>query len=953
MRKNIIISVITLVATLFSVSALDKVSTSTGRFLNAQKSSRPALAGQASSSGNLPAVNSAGTVQCFISLNDGSKIDDIIAGGGVINARFGNNLVLATVPADNIMQVAGNTSVKQVSTPRVMKMKTDVARDVTKAEDVWSGINNGLPYDYDGTGVVLGIIDCGIEYNHLAFKDANGVSRVKRVYDPRTSATGGSEVTINGNTLTGRHYTTESQIAALTCDTDDESHGTHTTGCAGGSVVGKYSGMAPGVDFVLCGCAEDLTDASISQCALYIAEYAKSVGKPCVISISLGTSVGPHDGTSPICQVYDQIAEEYNAVILLANGNEADLNGSIIKTLTTSDTETPGVATVWAPVSGYSYLSGELDIWNDSSNPLALKLVLLSSSGSVVKETEIINATDADGLEITDFASYYASSAKLMVYSGVDEVNNRYNIYISSDLKKKTSSSATYYLGVLIYGAEGDKVSMFTDMWTTQLSRRSSSAYTFTAGTGSCSMCDDVTGKKTISVGAVYSRSSYPAYGGSYTSSVSNSSSGNVGSIAYFSSYGTDCNGVNHPFISAPGHSVVSSVNRYDSSNSSYYVSQSVAISSGSSTMDMWDGMSGTSMATPVCAGVVALWKQIAPDFDVNQIKNVMSKTAINDTYMPSQNVRWGYGKVDALAGAEYIIELLEEQETPDDYILGDVNYDKAINVFDVVSTALYITDKKTGRFIFKAADLDENGTIDVADLVGIVNLSLGLEATAQQAPAYIMRNVKNVSPQEELSVSPVTLSAGESRDITIDLSNYHDYTALQLDLNLPQGVKVTGAQLSSRAASHTISTGTLRNGDTRLLVYSPSNLLIEGNSGAVVTLTLTADNAFDNSGDIIINNIILVDPALHRTRLNGTQVDVTSTVTGVNQLSGSELTVYTNGGRVIVDTPQATKMTIATIDGRCTIVQLNQGHNEYDLPSRGIYIVKVEDKTLKINNNR
>ena len=236
---------------------------------------------------------------------------------------------------------------------------------------------------------------------------------------------------------------------------------------------------------------------------------------------------------------------------------------------------------------------------------------------------------------------------------------------------------------------------------------------------------------------------------------------------------------------------------------------------------------------------------------------------------------------------------------------------------------------------------------------LGIVNLSLGLEATAQQAPAYIMRNVKNVSQQEELSVSPVTLRAGETRDITIDLNNYCDYTALQLDLNLPQGIKVTGAQLSSRAASHAISTGTLRNGNTRLLVYSSSNLLIEGNSGAVVTLTLSADDTFDNSADIYIDNITLVDPTLHRTRLNGTQVDVTSTVTDVNQLSGSELTVYTTGGRVIVDAPQATKMTIATIDGRYTVVQLNQGHNEYDLPSRGIYIVKVEDKTLKIKHLR
>ena len=115
-------------------------------------------------------------------------------------------------------------------------------------------IHNGqyLPHGYDGTGVVVGIIDIGFEYGHPAFYSADGATyRVKRVWDQ--NATSG---TAPAGYNYGRELTTQSAILAARYSQTDETHGTHVAGIAagcGGSTTqtAAYRGIAPGADIVL------------------------------------------------------------------------------------------------------------------------------------------------------------------------------------------------------------------------------------------------------------------------------------------------------------------------------------------------------------------------------------------------------------------------------------------------------------------------------------------------------------------------------------------------------------------------------------------------------------------------------------------------------------------------------------------------------------------------------
>ncbi len=551
-------------------------------------------------------VNGVEYVECFISF-DGISIAELEANGVKVTGKF-SDFVTASIPVTKLEAVARLKGVRQVGVARNVRLLTDVAKGIVNADKAWDGTNYGLPQGYTGQGVVVGLIDDGIQFNHRAFLDDNGNTRVKAVYMPNaSSANGGTKATIDGVQLMGYQYTTPSQIANLTCDDTGESHGTHTSGIAAGSHVGNYSGMAPEADLILAGCGSSLTDNAIMSSAKYIGWYAQQLGKPCVISISLGSDIGPHDGTSIISRAYTEVANTYGAVILLAAGNEADIIGHAHKTLSSAD----DYMAVTNNVSGgwWGSATGACDIWNSTSDELQIKVIVGSSQSNWMTSGTFGNVT---------------------VSGSVDQFNNRYNLYIES-----SESSATY----VIKGQAGNTINVYTDCWYSTLSSSSGSVsgYTITPGTYEGSMCDDMTCPQVISVGAQASRSS-DGYG--------------QGDVAYFSSYGTDFNGVNQPFITAPGHYVISSINGYDS-----YQSSTWSMTYNGQTYK-WGEMSGTSMATPCAAGVVALYLQADPTLDVDRVKEIIAETATAYPASASSPVMSrGHGIINALDGIEYILQ--------------------------------------------------------------------------------------------------------------------------------------------------------------------------------------------------------------------------------------------------------------------------------------------------------
>ena len=232
------------------------------------------------------------------------------------------------IPADKLMLLEQVDELDYVKADMKREVTNQVARQETKAAiagDPTKAVAAGLPEAYTGKGVVLGIIDVGIDFNHAAFRNADGTSRVKKAF------------------VCGKSSASEYDVNMLTIDTTKGSHGTHTSGTAGGSETGNgQQGVAPEVDLVLYGLGKSNYAASIDEGIQKIFAYADQVQKPCVVSISMGSIIGLHDGSDSTPKVVAELTEngtKPGRAVLISSGNSASNWQSIVKKLNDTTTE--------------------------------------------------------------------------------------------------------------------------------------------------------------------------------------------------------------------------------------------------------------------------------------------------------------------------------------------------------------------------------------------------------------------------------------------------------------------------------------------------------------------------------------------------------------------------------------------------------------------------------------
>ncbi len=568
--------------------------------------------------------------------------------GFIESGNFGR-IRTGLIEINKILDLVNSSKVQYIEIATKVKPLLNNAITSSNVDKVYSGLN--LPQGYTGDGVVVGIIDGGFDYTHPTFYDSTGTTyRVKRVWEQ--NATIGSPPT--GYTY-GRELATLGAI--LSAQTDDpSSHGTHVAGTAAGSGVGtnnSYRGVAFESDLVLVSVSNNL---GIAEGVDYIIKYANSVNKPCVINMSLGTHLGPHDGMSALDQIFDSLSGS-GKILVGAAGNEGSIPLYIGKSYSGNDTLM--VSFMDFPQSSLGTNGvGLIDIWGEPNDNFTVAVNIYNTNTNQIEDYTPYISSSANGsfnYTIQD-NDIFADDCIVNIATEISPLNNKPHITINVDHTDQDDNYRWVLIEIIGHNTS-------TKMWCHEDANFTSNGYAlpFTNGSTSSTVGEiGGTGKSVITVGAYTTTNSYTNFNGSQQTIPFNAT---LEDLAPFSSHGPTADNRTKPDITAPGNVIIAPVNSFDPNYSTSNPEVVFGVTNGTKNW-YYGALQGTSMSSPMVAGILALWLEANPNLSPTNIRNILQSHSRTDTYTgsipPSGDNTWGWGKIDALAGLVNIVGLDE-----------------------------------------------------------------------------------------------------------------------------------------------------------------------------------------------------------------------------------------------------------------------------------------------------
>lgn len=569
-----------------------------------------------------------------------------------------DDIHIAVMPLAAVGSLSERAEVGRIEAGAPCQIAADKTAGIVQATDVWEQMAGGIPLT--GRGVVMGVMDIGFDFTHPTFFSRSmSHSRIRAVWDQLDFSAAGQPYAGEDTIYVGRQYTTESEILAkaYSADADICTHGTHTAGIAAGSGAEgsgawTYSGMAPDAD--LCIVANMVSDnmSLISEDSIglyttatdmlgfkYIFDYAESVGKPCVISFSEGAKETLYDS-----QLYNEVLSKLvgrGRIICAAAGNEAWKQTHVSKPAGMAE---GGAFFVGSDKTAYCQMR--------SDKPVRMTLTFYATDGTMTQRTYDTAPLAAHGDSLlTDTLCFDGDRYSVMMTaypSCYDSTQWATELLVADTLRVMNNTVAP--VSLTVHG-EDNSIDVFalvghfaSHSANPALNRHDNTHNILFPASAPDIICVGGTG---------YTIQHTNIYGETMVSNVAEK-----GNRMAYSSIGPTLSGLTKPDVVAPGQNVVSAYSSryYEANPSAADIRWSVREFSHNGRKYLWTSNSGTSMAAPVVAGVVALWLQACPTLSPDQIRDVISQTAVRKhTDMTYPNNEYGYGEIDAMAGLKYI----------------------------------------------------------------------------------------------------------------------------------------------------------------------------------------------------------------------------------------------------------------------------------------------------------
>lgn len=562
-------------------------------------------------------------------------------------AQYGD-IYIVDVPLSQVSALSAQHQVQRIEAEPMSEALMDTTRIIVGGRAANEGI--GLPQGYTGKGVVIGVEDIGFDLTHPNFYSRDlSTYRISRFWDMLAPSDG------SGSVYLGAEFTFRETILQQAHSRDglDQTHGTHTAGIAAGSgYTSRYQGIAPESELCLVSNAvtedtvfiskEDFYRFTTATDALgfkYIFDYADQVGKPCVISFSEGSTDMLRSSNLLFYEVLERMTGP-GRIFVTAAGNTGHLLSYMPKPR--------GVES-----AGCFLLDNGKEIRHQltASGPFTLELSIYADPSSpyiyMATTEQIMQQPDSNLVDTIQVGENQYVIDIIAFENPLNTFDTGYELRITGP--RNFASQVPFAIQLKGRESRVELLRMYGSLTTNDINP---------------SLRDAVKGHHILApasapVAITVGSNAYVTGHYNYLGHWKVSNGGIDGVRAKISSIGPTLDGIIKPDVVAPGQNIISSYSSYYLENhpEASDISWDVEHFDFNGRTYPWNSNSGTSMACPVVAGVVALWLQACPTLTPDDVLHIIATTSTHyDAMLTYPNNEYGYGQIDAVAGLRYIV---------------------------------------------------------------------------------------------------------------------------------------------------------------------------------------------------------------------------------------------------------------------------------------------------------
>lgn len=252
---------------------------------------------------------------------DGIRVDELLNGYSIL-----------VVPEQLIDEVSNMDQIEFIEKPKRLFFASNRARAASCLSMLQSspgsganGIISGLPAGLTGKGVLVAVIDSGIDYFHEDFRNEDGSTRILMLFDQDRDRIYTKEEIDGALSASGR-----AASLMLVPSLDTSGHGTAVAAIAAGNGRGSrgiYRGVAYESELLVVKLGMPLADSFPRTTQLmkgldFVIRKGRELGRPVAVNMSIGNTYGSHDGTSLLETFINDLSNYGRSVLVTGTGNE-------------------------------------------------------------------------------------------------------------------------------------------------------------------------------------------------------------------------------------------------------------------------------------------------------------------------------------------------------------------------------------------------------------------------------------------------------------------------------------------------------------------------------------------------------------------------------------------------------------------------------------------------------